>query len=381
MIEKDQEKLNHMRPLEDIRVIDFSTLLPGPFASLMLAEAGAQVVKIERPGRGDEMRSYVPKFGEDSVNFALLNAGKQSIAIDLKARDAVERLCPLIAEADIVIEQFRPGVMDRLGLGYAALREINSRLIYCAISGWGQNGPKAMVAAHDLNYLAESGILGLSVGADGAPLIPPVLIADLAGGAYPAVTNILLALRRRDKSGEGAYLDVSMGENLLTLAYWGLGSGFAADEWPGGSDALVTGGSPRYQIYRTSDNRHLAVAPIEDKFWDNFCSTIGLAPAMRAPEADEGEAIDAVGQIIATKTAAEWTSIFAGKDVCCSIVASLKDAVADPHVAARGLLSRKIMVEGRSIPALPVPLSEQFRGSNESTPPRLGADTAKILAN
>jgi crotonobetainyl-CoA:carnitine CoA-transferase CaiB-like acyl-CoA transferase len=369
-----------MRPLEDIRVLDFSTLLPGPFASLMLAEAGAQVVKIERPGRGDEMRSYVPKFGEDSVNFALLNAGKRSIAINLKASDAADRLRPLIAEADVVIEQFRPGVMDRLGLGYDALRAINPRLIYCAISGWGQSGPKAMVAAHDLNYLAESGILGLSVGADGAPVIPPVLIADLAGGAYPAVTNILLALRRRDKSGEGAYLDVSMGENLLTLAYWGLGSGFAAGEWPGGSDALVTGGSPRYQIYRTADGGFLAAAPIEDKFWDNFCSIIGLSLEMRAPNADEDKTIDAVGRIIATRTAGEWMAIFEGKDVCCSIVVSLEDAVADPHVVARGLLSRKVFVDGRSIPALPLPLSEQFRGPKEASPPRLGADTDDILA-
>ena len=368
-----------MRPLEDIRVLDFSTLLPGPFASLMLAEAGAQVVKIERPGRGDEMRSYSPKFGEDSVNFGLLNAGKQSIAIDLKAEGAVGKLRPLIEQADIVIEQFRPGVMDRLGFGYEALKAINPGLIYCAISGWGQSGPKAMVAAHDLNYLAESGILGLSAGSDGAPVIPPVLIADLAGGAYPAVTNILLALRRRDKSGAGAFLDISMGENLLTLAYWGLGNGFAAGEWPGSGDALVTGGSPRYQIYRTADGRYLAAAPIEEKFWDNFCSTIGLDPKMRDANAVEDEAIDAVAAVIANRTAAEWTSIFAGKDVCCSIVASLKDAVADPHLAARGLLSRTIMVDGRTIPALPVPISNQFRGATETSPPRLGADTAAVL--
>lgn len=370
-----------MRPLDDIRILDFSTLLPGPFASLMLAEAGAQVVKVERPGRGDEMRSYVPKFGEDSVNFALPNAGKRSIAIDLKAPDAVRQLLPLIAEADVLIEQFRPGVMDRLGLGYEALKPINPRLIYCAISGWGQSGPKAMIAAHDLNYLAEAGILGLSAGADGAPVIPPVLIADLAGGAYPAVMNILMALRRRDKSDEGAYLDVSMGENLLTLAYWGLGNGFGADLWPGGSDALVTGGSPRYQIYRTEDHRFLAAAPIEDKFWDNFCSIIGLDPAMRAPNADEHAAIDAVGRIIATKTAADWMAIFEGKDVGCSIVASLKDAVADPHIAARAVLARKVAVDGRKILALPVPLSEQFRGSNEAEPPRLGANTDEILAS
>ena len=171
-----------------------------------------------------------------------------------------------------------------------------------------------------------------------------------------------------------------MGENLLTLAYWGLGSGFAADEWPGGSDALVTGGSPRYQIYRTADDRFLAAAPIEDKFWDNFCSVIGLATAMRAPTAPESEAIAAVGTIIASKTAAEWTEVFDGKDVCCSVVASLKDAVADPHVAARGLLTRTVTVGDRSIPALPVPISEQFRGAKEAASPSLGADTDVILA-
>src|SRR5687768_1076540 len=154
-----------MQPLEGIRVLDFSTLLPGPMASLLLAEAGAEVIKIERPGRGDEMRSYVPRFGPDSVNFALLNRGKRSIAIDLKAPGAVDRLRPLIATADVVIEQFRPGVMDRLGLGYDALRAINPKMVYCAVTGWGQTGPKADVAAHDLNYVAESGMLALAAGA------------------------------------------------------------------------------------------------------------------------------------------------------------------------------------------------------------------------
>ncbi|UGV28630.1 CoA transferase [Rhodopseudomonas boonkerdii] len=367
-------------PLDDIRVLDFSTLLPGPFASLMLAEAGAHVVKIERPGRGDEMRSYEPKFGDDSVNFALLNAGKKSIAIDLKAKDSIARLRPLIAEADVVIEQFRPGVMDRLGLGYEAMKAINPKIIYCAVTGWGQTGPKAMIAAHDLNYLAESGILGLSADRTGAPIIPPVLIADLAAGAYPAMTNILLALRKRDRTGEGSYIDISMGDNLLGLAYWGLGNGFAANDWPGGSDALVTGGSPRYQIYRTKDDRYLAAAPIEEKFWDNFCTAIELPAAMRAPDADWKTAIDAVGKIIAGKTSIEWMAIFEGKDVCCSIVASLKDAVADPHVKARGLLDRKIAVNGRTIPAIPVPISTTFRSAERSSPPALGADTDAILS-
>lgn len=369
-----------MRPLENIRVIDFSTLLPGPLAGLILAEAGAQVIKIERPGAGDEMRSYEPKIGEDSVNFALLNAGKESIAIDLKAGDAFERLRPLIEQADIVIEQFRPGVMDRLGFGYADLKRINSRLIYCAITGWGQTGPKALVAAHDLNYMAEAGILGLTAGTDGAPVLPPVLAADIAGGAYPAVMNILLALRHRDQTGEGSCLDIAMGENLLSFVYWGIGNGFSAGMWPGGGDALVTGGSPRYQIYATADGRHLAAAPLEEKFWSNFCSIIGLPEEMRSSEADPKAAIAAVAAIIRRKSAAEWKAKFEGQDVCCSIVARLEEAVADPHFAARKVFERNFTVAGRKVPALPLPVADVFCAEFSNPPPRLGASTAKLLA-
>lgn len=369
-----------MRPLENIKVIDFSTLLPGPLAGLMLAEAGAQVIKIERPNTGDEMRGYEPKLGEDSVNFALLNAGKESITIDLKAGDAFERLRPLIEQADIVIEQFRPGVMDRLGFGYADLKRINSRLIYCAITGWGQTGPKALVAAHDLNYMAEAGILGLTAGADGAPVLPPVLAADIAGGAYPAVMNILLALRHRDQTGEGAYLDIAMGENLLSFVYWGIGNGFSAGMWPGGGDALVTGGSPRYQIYATADDRHLAAAPLEEKFWTNFCSIIGLPEEMRSSEVDPKVATAAVAAIIKQKSAAEWQKKFEGQDVCCSIVARLEEAVADPHFAARKVFDRNLSIAGKTVPALPIPVAGVFRAKSSNPPPRLGASTAKLLA-
>jgi alpha-methylacyl-CoA racemase len=182
-----------MQPLTGIKVVDFSALLPGPLASLILAEAGAEVVKVERPG-GDDLRGYEPRFGPAGAGFALLNRGKRSIAIDLKANDARARLLPLLRSADVLIEQFRPGVMERLGLGHAALATLNPRLIYCSITGYGESGPKAQVAAHDLNYLAETGLLHLAAGADGAPVVPPALIADIAGGAYPAVLNILLAL-------------------------------------------------------------------------------------------------------------------------------------------------------------------------------------------
>ena len=269
-----------MQPLSGIRVLDFTTLLPGPLATLLLAEAGAEVIKIERPGSGDEMRLYQPRLGDDSVNFALLNRGKRSIAIDLKAPGAIDRLRPLIDSADVVVEQFRPGVMERLGLGWERLSAMNPRLIYCAITGYGPDGPKAQVAAHDLNYLAETGLLSLAAAADGAPVVPPALIADIGGGAYPAVINILLGLAQRSRTGEGCRVDVAMTDNLFTFAYWAIGNGLAAGMWPRPGGELVTGGSPRYNLYRTADGRWLAAAPLEDRFWANFCEAIGLDQAV-----------------------------------------------------------------------------------------------------
>jgi len=369
-----------MRSLEGLLVLDFSTLLPGPLASLILAEAGARVVKIERPGRGDEMRSYEPKLGADSVNFVMLNRGKQSLAIDLKAPDAVERLKPLIQTADVIIEQFRPGVMDRLGLGYDAVRKLNPKIVYCSITGWGQTGPKAQVAAHDLNYMAETGVLGLSAGADGAPVLPPVLAADVAGGTMPAVINILLALRQRDLTGLGSYLDVAMGDSLFTFLYWALGEGFTGNGWPRGGQSLVTGSSPRYQIYPTADERYLAAAPLEDKFWENFTRIIDLPDELRDPAAPAETVKAAVAERIASRTADQWREAFAGQDVCCSIVATLDEAVSDAHVSSRHLFAHTLKAGGREIPALPVPLAPVFRSHvTRGTAPQLGETVDPLL--
>lgn len=367
------------QPLAGVCVLDFSTLLPGPMATLLLAEAGAEVIKIERPGSGDEMRSYQPKFGDSSVNFALLNRGKRSVAIDLKAPDALSRLRPLIARADIVVEQFRPGVMDRLGLGYEALAAINPRIIYCAITGYGQAGPKSQVAAHDMNYVAESGLLGLSAGADGAPIVPPALIADIAGGTYPAMINILLALRERESTGRGRRLDIAMADNLFAFMYWALGNGLAAGNWPVPGGELVTGGSPRYQIYRTQDGRYLAAAPLEQKFWENFCDAIELGPQWREDARDPRGTLDAIAARIAARTSTEWRKLFSGKDVCCAIVASVEEALADPHFRERGLFSRRLAAGGREIPALPVPVDAAFRREQAGLGyPALGADNDLI---
>ncbi|HEX6142126.1 MAG TPA: CaiB/BaiF CoA-transferase family protein [Geminicoccaceae bacterium] len=370
-----------MAPLDGVLVLDFSTLLPGPMATLLLAEAGAEVIKIERPDGGDEMRRYAPKLGPDSVNFGLLNRGKRSLALDLKDEAARETLRPLVERADVLVEQFRPGVMDRLGLGYAALREVNPGLIYCSITGYGQNGPKAGIAAHDLNYIAEVGLLGLSAGADGAPVVPPALIADIAGGSWPAVINILLALHERSRTGEGRHLDVSMTDNLFPFLYWALGNAFAGGGWPRPGGELVTGGSPRYAIYRTRDGRHLAAAPLEERFWRRFTELIGLAEPLRDDREDPAATRTAIAAIIEGHDAAHWQQVFKGEDVCCSIVATLEEALSEPHVAARGLFAQELRApDDQRIPALPLPLDAAFRGPGEAGFPRLGeADVREFV--
>ncbi|PTB99817.1 CoA transferase [Marinobacter sp. Z-F4-2] len=363
-----------MQPLKGVKVLDFSTLLPGPLTTLLLAEAGAEIIKVERPQRGDEMRTYTPRFGDDSVNFALLNRGKRSITVDLKDPDDRERLQPLIQEADIVLEQFRPGVMDRLGLGYESLSRTHPRIIYCSITGYGQDGPRSRTAAHDLNYVAETGLLGLSAGPDGSPVLPPALIADIAGGTYPAVINILLALRERDQTGKGGHLDIAMADGMFTFMYWALGESQVAGHWPQPGGELVTGGSPRYQIYRTSDDRYIAAAPLEQKFWDNFCQLIGLPEQYWEDTGQESVVKDAVAEQIRSNSANHWREVFAGQDVCCSVVATLQEAMVDPQFLHRSLFTESVANElSQEICALPVPVARNFREASKSNRyPNLG---------
>jgi alpha-methylacyl-CoA racemase len=352
-------------PLKGVRVVDLSTLLPGPLCTLLMAEAGADVVKIERPNGGDEMRTYVPKFGADSVNFGLLNRGKRSVALDLKSGAGLEAALGLIEQADVLVEQFRPGVMDRLGLGYDVLASRNPCLVYCSITGYGQTGPKADVAAHDLNYLAESGLLALCAGGDGAPVLPPALIADIAGGTYPAIMNVLFALRQREQTGRGCRLDISMADNLFTFMYWALGNGESGHGWPKPGGELVTGGTARYQIYRTSDGRYLAAAPLEEKFWQNFTRVIG-APELATSDGFSAAVKDRVAALIGSESSDVWIERFADVDACTVRIVGLEEAVKDPHFIQRGLFDKKVrMPSGDMMTALPVPIAAAFRGTDE----------------
>ena len=360
--------------LEGIKVIDFSTLLPGPLASLFLSETGAEVIKIEKPGVGDEIRLSNPQWGEQSVSFSLLNRGKKSLSLDLKDPKNLKTLIPILKEADIIIEQFRPGVMKRLGLDYESIKKINQDVIYVSITGYGQYGPKSMVAGHDLNYIGNAGLLSISMGRENDTVVPPALVADIAGGSYPAVINILLALRKRDLNKEGSYIDLSMTENLFPFMFWGLGSGFAHNKWPGNSDGVLSGGSPRYNIYKTSDGSYVAAAPLEDRFWNKFCEAIELPKKFIKMQNDQEKVIQEIRKIIGQKEKNYWLDVFSKADCCCSIVKSVEEAINDNHFKVRKIFENKIINNlGEEIPALPIPVDMQFRkDQKKASAPSLG---------
>ena len=360
--------------LEGIKVIDFSTLLPGPLASLFLSETGAEVIKIEKPGVGDEIRLSNPQWGEQSVSFSLLNRGKKSLSLDLKDPKNLKILIPILKEADIIIEQFRPGVMKRLGLDYESVKKINQDIIYVSITGYGQYGPKSMVAGHDLNYIGNAGLLSISMGRENDTVVPPALVADIAGGSYPAVINILLALRKRDLNKEGSYIDLSMTENLFPFMFWGLGSGFAHNKWPGNSDGVLSGGSPRYNIYKTSDGNYVAAAPLEDRFWNKFCEAIELPKKFIKTQNDQEKVIQEIRKIIGQKEKNYWLDVFNKADCCCSIVKSIEEAINDNHFKVRKIFENKIINNlGEEIPALPIPVDMQFRKDQKrASAPSLG---------
>ena len=357
-----------MQPLSGLLVLDFTTLLPGPLATLMLAEAGAEVVKIERPG-GEEGRGFLPRLNGVSAPFAVLNRGKKGIVADLKTEEGRAKAMELAGRADVLVEQFRPGVMDRLGFGYEALKKRNPRLIYCSITGYGQRGARRDEAGHDINYIGATGLLSLSPGPSDRPTVPPALIADIGGGTFPAVINILLALLAREKTGEGSRLDIAMTDAMFTFAWLALATRWASGKPIDPGTLRHYGGNPRYQLYATAGGKLVACGALEQKFWETFCAAIGLPEEFADDKRDPQATIQAVRTIIVGETADHWRPIFAKADCCVTIVSSIEEALADPHFRERGLFGREVkMPDGGTFPAIPVPVAPQFRSGEKALP-------------
>lgn len=346
--------------LSGLKVLDLTTLLPGPLATLMLAEAGAEVLKIERPG-GEDMRRYPPFVDGRSVIFDVLNRHKNFLELDLKTVEGLTEFLGLARDADIVVEQFRPGVMARLGLGYEDLSALNPRLIMCSISGYGQSGPRAQEAGHDINYLALTGLLELSRGRVEDPVLPPTQIADIGGGSFPAVMNILMALIARDRTGRGTHLDIAMTDAMFAFAPFAHADLIADRSIAPSGTMLLTGGSPRYGLYPTRDGRLVAVGALEDKFWLALCQAIDMPERLRDDGPDPAASRRAMAECFAKRSAEQWRPVLKAADCCATITVDLRDAQDDPQFRERGLFDYRIESENRSDPALPLPIAPALR--------------------
>ncbi|MGJ9457773.1 CaiB/BaiF CoA transferase family protein [Oceanobacillus sp. CF4.6] len=369
-------------PLHSIRVLDLTRLLPGPYCTLMLADFGAEVIKVEDPIAGDYMREFEPKLDKEGVFFQSLNRNKKSICLDLKSEEGKHHFLQLVETADIVVESFRPGVMERLGIGYETLKTINPGIIYCAITGYGQTGPYKDKPGHDINYLSYAGLLNLMGEKDGKPVIPTAQIADIGGGAFPALTGILLALFERATSGKGQFVDISMLDGVVSWMHMLLPSFFAGQDVNRGEE-LLNGGNASYQVYETKDNRFLSMGGIEEKFWKGFCEGIernDFIPLLNEPLHVQEKLIKEIGTIIYSKTLEDWMEIFSEKDACVTPVQTLAEAENDPQVQAREMIQTVFypkLGKTKQI-GIPIKLSET-PGEIRTTAPKHGEHTEEIL--
>lgn len=365
-----------MQPLRGVRVLDLSRLLPGPFSTLVLADLGATVDKVEDPGPGDYLRHMPPQIGGTNAAFSLLNRGKRSLVLDLKAPDARAALLAMIGSYDVLFEQFRPGVLDRLGLSIASLRTAHPKLIVCSLTGYGQTGPLAAKAGHDLNYLARSGVLGATGPAGLPPAVPGSQLADISGGLW-CVIAILGALRERDRTGEGAHLDIAMSEGTLPFVTMSVAAALAGTPRERGSEEL-TGGIAPYGIYATQDGRFVTLAALEPKFWVAFSNEVGLEPSMGdlVPGAHQTELKRRVAEIFEGKTLAEWIEWSKGRDLLVEPVLLPSELENDEHLAARKVFFR-MSTERGEIPQVRTPVTP--RDLEPTAPPWPGQHTREVL--
>jgi alpha-methylacyl-CoA racemase len=376
------------RPLEDVTVLDLTRLLPGGFCSLLLADLGADVVKVEDTGMGDYVRWAPPYYGSDSEQalgtrsalYLALNRGKRSARIDLKHEAGRDAFLRLADTADVVLESFRPGVLDRLGVGYERLRERNPGIVYCAITGYGQSGPHAGRAGHDTNYLALNGLLGLTGAADGPPVQSAGQIADVGGGALMAAFGVLAALWERQRSGEGQLVDISMTDGSLSWLAMVAAQYLCDGEVPRRGRGALNGGIACYLPYETADG-WIACGALEPKFWQAFCRGVGredLIGEQLAPPGSSGWA--QVADVFRSRTTAEWAAFNDEHDCCIEPVLDLDQALESELVRERGMLVELDQPHLGAVRQLGQPVKLSRTPADPSRPaPALGEHTEELL--
>ena len=371
------------KPLSGIRVLDLTRLLPGPVCTLHLADLGADVIKIEDTGAGDYARTLGAAPGKTAPVFAAINRNKRAMRLDLKQREGVEIFMRLVRDADAVVEGFRPGVVDRLGIGYVACNEINPRIVYCAISGYGQTGPYRDRAGHDVNYCSYAGFTDQVGSEQGDPVIPNIQIADILGGAVVPAMGILAALLDAQRSGKGRYVDVAMTEGVLAHNLQALAAVASTGKvHPRGADFL-SGREPCYSVYRTADGRHMAVGALERKFWERMCDVL-QRPDLKAchweirtepGDRDAHWGKEQTGALFASQPQAYWIEKFAGEDCCVSPVLTLEESFQDPQILAREMVIR----DGGPLQFAPPLKMSDYEFTVERPAPGAGQHTDEIL--
>jgi len=363
-------------PLDGVRILDLTRLLPGNYGTLLLADLGADVVKVEEPGRGDYIRWTPPMVdGEGAVHRAL-NRGKRSVTLNLKAPQAADVLRRLAGNADALVESYRPGVMDRLGVGYETLSAENPRLVYCALTGYGQDGPYRDRAGHDINYTGYAGVLHNMGPADGTPTLPSVQVGDFAGGMAAALA-VVACLREAAATGRGRFVDVSMLDVVASwtgvLMSWHLATG----EVPPRAEMPLAGGLACYRVYRAADGRFLAVGALEPQFWRNLCERLGLPDLVDQQYADDQENLAArLQEVFATRPRDAWVADLGGIDACVGPVNDVAEATTDPQVVHRELVAR---VGGRPVGPGPAVKVSGNAGGVLREAPQLGEHTEEVL--
>ena len=384
-----------MLALEGIKVLDFCRNAPGMFATMILADLGAEVLMVERPM--DETRAAYERIvagingPEDEQRHAAYNAlqrNKRSVALNLKEPEAQEIFHTLAKTADVVVEGFRPGVMDRLGAGYTQVRELNPRVVYCSVSGYGQTGPYSQMAGHDINYISLAGALGLiGESEDTKPAIPLNLIADYAGGGLCGAVGILAALMAREKTGAGQYVDIAMTEGVLYMLCGLVSDALSRDRTPRRGGNRLNGGAPYYNVYKTKDGKYFSIAAIEPWFWENLCDAIGredLKPHQETPGEKRTEVVAALKSAFLAKTRDEWFEDLKDRNISVGKVYSIDEALDDPHALARGMV---VEVEAPELPegmvrqiGIPIHLSET-PGKVRHVGAVTGGHTREVLAS
>ncbi len=367
--------------LEGLRVVDLSVFLPGPYLTQVLADHGAEVIKIEPPGEGDPARHIGLRDGPSTVFFRNVNRGKKSLVLNLKDPADQEALLRLCDHADVFVEAFRPGVADRLGVGYETLRVRNPRIVYCSLSAFGQSGPYRDRPAHDLAVEALSGMLSMTLGSDGQPVIPGIPVADIVAGLQ-GLAGVLMALLRRESTGRGDYLDVSMHESMVAALPNILGPTMAENRQPLTREERTTGGSPFYQIYATRDGRHIALGGLEMKFVRTLLDALGrpdlAALCERGPGQHQEPLFTFLSETFLTRTRDEWDVWLSKLDVCYGAVNTLPEALADPQLLARGMIVKDAL--GRRHVASAIRFRDE-PAEPDFNEPLLGAHQAGLLGN